>query len=281
MKTCKIFFLLSLLAGTLNLAYSQEYKIMTYNLRYENTTDGENVWPNRRDFVLNQINYFEPDLIGTQEGVTSQLAWLDENLADYSYTGVAREGEGKGEYSAIFYNNKKFKIIEKGDFWLSETPEKVSKGWDAAQHRICSYALFEDIKEGTRFYMFNTHFDHKGNIAREKSAELIIEKIKTINSSNLPYIFSGDLNITPEHPAVQKLAAAMNDSRKVCLTKPFGPEETFCNFDVCKPPEKRIDYIFTDKENFTVTKYAVFANIQNVRYPSDHYPVMINCKIKK
>jgi endonuclease/exonuclease/phosphatase family metal-dependent hydrolase len=271
-----------LAAGTF--LHSQEIKIMTYNLRYENIIDGENNWPDRRDFLLSQINYYEPEIFGTQEGIANQLKYLDDNLENYKYIGIGRDedtGNGTGEFAAIFYNIKKFKILESGTFWLSENPSKPGKGWDAAQNRICTYGLFQGIKDGKKFWLFNTHFDHRGDIARAESAKLILKQIKSINKKNYPFVLSGDLNLTPDQEPVKLLAKELNDSRSICVTKPFGPEETFTNFQVCVKPEKRIDYIFTSKENITVKKYAVLTDVQNVRYASDHYPVLINIVLSK
>jgi endonuclease/exonuclease/phosphatase family metal-dependent hydrolase len=271
-----------LAAGTF--LHSQEIKIMTYNLRYENTIDGENNWPDRRDFLLSQINYYEPEIFGTQEGIANQLKYLDDNLENYKYIGIGRDedtGNGTGEFAAIFYNIKKFKVLESGTFWLSENPSKPGKGWDAAQNRICTYGLFQGIKDGKKFWLFNTHFDHRGDIARAESAKLILKQIKSINKKNYPFVLSGDLNLTPDQEPVKLLAKELNDSRSICVTKPFGPEETFTNFQVCVKPEKRIDYIFTSEENITVKKYAVLTDVQNVRYASDHYPVLINIVLSK
>jgi endonuclease/exonuclease/phosphatase family metal-dependent hydrolase len=280
----KKLFLITMLIAANCFLLGQETKLMTYNLRYENDIDGENNWVNRRDFLLSQINYYEPDIFGTQEGVTDQIKWMDNNLDKFGYVGIGREideGKGTGEYSAIFYNKEKFLVIESNTFWLSQTPDKASKGWDAAQFRICTYALFESKKEGKRFYVFNTHFDHRGDIAREKSAELILAKINSINATQLPVVLMGDFNLTPESSPIAKISKEMNDSRATTISKPFGPEETFCDFDICKPPQKRIDYIFTCKNKIIVNKYATLVDVMNKHYPSDHYPVLINISFVK
>jgi endonuclease/exonuclease/phosphatase family metal-dependent hydrolase len=264
--------------------YCQDYKIMTYNLRYENDIDGENIWANRKDLIKSQIEYYEPDVIGTQEGVTNQIKWLDENLVNYDYVGIGREeglGKDPGEFSAIFYNKNKLSVVKSGTFWLSATPKVVSLGWDAKQYRICSYVLLKDKKNGKQFFAFNTHFDHRGDIAREKSAELIWNQIKSINSKNYPVVLTGDFNLTPDSSPIKFLSEKFNDSRAVSKSTPFGPEQTFCNFDACKPPEKRIDYVFSSKGKVIVNKYATIANIWNVRYASDHYPILINIFITK
>ena len=279
----KLFFLLFLLLLQIPL-FAQNLNLMTYNLRYENDIDGENIWANRRDLIASQIEYYEPDIFGTQEGVTDQITWLDENLSNYKYVGIGREeglGGDVGEFSAIFYNFTKFNVIESNTFWLSETPSVVSKGWDANQYRICTYALFRDKKSGERFYIFNTHFDHRGDVAREKSAELILNQVKSLNKKNYPFVIMGDFNLTPDSNPIKLLSKELNDSRSISIAKPFGPEETFCNFDICVPPEKRIDYIFTSKKNISVNKYAAIVDVWNKHYPSDHYPVLINISLKK
>ena len=262
----------------------QEYKLMTYNLRYDNPQDGDNSWPNRKEFILSQINYYEPDVFGTQEGLIHQITWLDDNLKNYNHVGIGREedkGKGTGEFSAIFYNSEKFSVIESNTFWLSETPEKPGKGWDASQNRICTYVLLEDIKSKEKFWIFNTHLDHRGDVAREKSADLILSSIKSINKYSYPCVLMGDFNLTPDQFPIKKISEQMNDSRSICLSQPFGPEETFSDFPVCQLPQKRIDYIFTSKDNVVVNKYAAVVDILNMRYPSDHYPVLINVTLKK
>jgi endonuclease/exonuclease/phosphatase family metal-dependent hydrolase len=277
-------FLIFLFIAYTGILYCQDYKIMTYNLRYENNIDGENIWANRRDLVASQIEYYEPDVFGTQEGVTGQIKWLDENLANYDYVGIGREeglGKDAGEFSAIFYNKNKLSVVKSGTFWLSATPEVVSLGWDAKQYRICTYALLKDKKNGKQFSVFNTHFDHKGDIAREKSAELILKQIKSINSKSYPFVLTGDFNLTPDSSPIKFLSSELNDSRAISKSNPFGPEETFCDFNVCKSPEKRIDYIFTSKKNIVVNKYATLVNVWNVHYASDHYPILINIIITK
>ena len=174
-------------------ASAQNLKVMSYNLRVDFGGDGENNWEFRREFLVNQIQFYEPDFIGTQEGKAHQLKYIDSLITGLEFIGLSRDNsKTEGEFSAIFYNQKKFKLITKSTFWLSETPEKKSKGWDAAYERICTYGLFEDLKSKKQFYVFNTHLDHIGEIARTNSAKLIIEKINTINTKKLPVIFTGD-----------------------------------------------------------------------------------------
>ena len=233
--------------------------------------------------IVDQVNYYEPDIIGTQEGEDHMINWLDEQLDLYSHVGIGRDGgtgEDAGEYTAIFFNSEKLNLVEEGTFWLSETPDKVSKGWDAALNRICTYVLLEIVSSGRRIFVFNAHFDHRGIIARGKSAELIISKIREINSGNYPYLFMGDLNLTPDTKPVRLLSKEMNDSRSSCISKPFGPFETTNDkFDAGKKFKKRIDYIFTSKKDFIVSKYANIVDVMDLRYPSDHFPVLVDINL--
>lgn len=258
---------------------AQSYKIMTYNIKYDNPNGGENKWALRKDFLSNQIAYNSPDIFGIQEGLHHQVQYLDSAFVDYNYIGVARnDGKTKGEYSAIFFNKEKFNILKEGTFWLSETPDKISVGWDAAMERICTYGLFEDKTTKQQFFVFNTHFDHIGKLARAKSAALILEKTKALNPDNLPIIVMGDLNLKPETEPIQLLSKALNDSKKVSIAKPFGPTGTFNGFKFNKPVSNRIDYIFTSKQNIKVLKYAVLSDSKDCKYPSDHLPVIIDLK---
>lgn len=276
----KIFYLLVLITIFSCSLEQENLNIMTYNIRYGNANDGENHWSKRKEFLSNQINYYHPDILGIQEGLEHQVHFLDSVLVDYNYIGVGRDdGKAKGEYSAIFYNSEKFKVIENNTFWLSETPSKISVGWDAAMERICTYGLFETIATKQQFYVFNTHFDHIGNQARLKRAELILQKITELNTNNLPVLVLGDFNLTPETAPIQQLSKELNDSKKVSKLEPFGSTGTFNCFKFNMPVTARIDYIFTSKNNISVEKYAVLSDSKDCKYPSDHLPVFIEIKI--
>ncbi|MFC5683700.1 endonuclease/exonuclease/phosphatase family protein [Flavobacterium sp. MAHUQ-51] len=255
---------------------SQSYRIMTYNIRYDNTGDGENQWSKRKDFLCSQIAFYNPDIFGIQEGLGHQVDYIDTFFTDYKFVGVGRDnGASKGEFSAIFYNSNKFDVLKQGTFWLSETPNKVSVGWDASMERICTYVLLIDKKTKNRFFVFNTHFDHIGNQARIKSASLIVSKINEMNVGKLPVVLMGDFNLEPQSEPIQYLSNVFNDSKSVSINKPFGPEGTFNGFNFLKPVTERIDYIFTSKKNIRVQKFAILSDSQNCRYPSDHLAVFI------
>ena len=176
-----------------------EIKVMSYNIRLDVKSDGENQWEKRKDKVAGLMNYYEPDFIGGQEVQHHQLTYLLENLKGYNYIGVGRDdGKEAGEYSCIFYKKDKFNVLQQSTFWLSPTPDTVSKGWDAAIVRVCTYGLFKNKKTKQLFWVFNTHFDHVGKVARLESAKLIIKKMQELNTKNYPIIFSGDFNSRPE-----------------------------------------------------------------------------------
>tara|TARA_R110001592_G_scaffold58841_3_gene178501 strand:- start:1070 stop:1915 length:846 start_codon:yes stop_codon:yes gene_type:complete len=255
------------------------YQIMTYNIRYDNPNDGKNKWSKRKVFLTDQIAYNQPDVFGIQEGLQHQVQYLDSIFGGYNYIGIGRDdGKTKGEYSAIFYQKERLEVLNKGTFWLSETPNEISVGWDASMERICTYGLFKNKTNSEQFWVFNTHFDHIGNIARVKSAGLILEKIEELNIDNLPVIVMGDFNLKPETVAIQLLAKYLNDTNKISKSKPFGPTGTFNGFNFSKPVLDRIDYIFTSKDGIQVLKYAVLSDSKDCNYPSDHLPVLVELK---
>ena len=259
--------------------YGQSMEIMTYNIKYANENDGENSWSNRKDWITDQIRFYEPDVLGVQEAVHSQLEHFSVNMPNHEFIGVGREGEKKGEFSAIFYNADKFEVLDNNTFWLSETPSEISKGWDASYNRVCTYALLQDKETREKFYVFNTHFDHVGDKARLESSKLIIEKIKELNKEGLPVFLMGDFNLEPGSDGIELLSGFMKKSReKAEMT--FGPVGTFNGYNFSEPITRRIDYIFTN-DKVKVKKYAVLSDSKELRYPSDHFPVMIVAEIQK
>lgn len=276
----KIFFSLLLLLVFGNPILAQKLKLMTYNIRLDVASDGENAWPNRKDYWASQVIFHEPDIFGIQEALPHQVTDITTMLPNYSYVGIGRDGIGKGESSNIFYKKDRFKVLQQNTFWLSETPEKISKGWDAALNRVCTYALLKDSKTKQTFWIFNTHLDHMGELARTNSILLILSKIKELNTKNYPVFFMGDFNSEPTEERMINLKKEMLDSRDISEEKPFGPIGTFNGFKHNENVTKRIDYIFLSKENpFKVKKYAVLSDSKDLKYPSDHLPVYIELKI--
>jgi len=263
-----------LLIICVNFSSSQVITLITYNIRYDTRNNDRDTWSARKDFLGNQLKFFEPDIFGIQEGMHHQVMFLDSILIDYKYTGVGRDdGKRAGEYSAIFYNSKKFKILTQSTFWLSETIHTPSVGWAASMERICTYALFQNNESGQKLWIFNTHFDHIGVEARKNSARLIVEQIYSLNKEQYPVVLMGDLNLEPDNEAIRYLTGVFNDSRFIAEEVAFGPEGTNNEFNVRKPVKKRIDYILTDKSGIRVNKFAILSETFDGRYPSDHFPV--------
>lgn len=260
---------------------SQPFSVMTYNLRFDNPGDGENRWDNRKDEVNGLLGFYEPGIIGTQEALKHQLDYVDNYLQNYTYVGVARDdGAQEGEYSAIFIDTTKFMIHNEQTFWLSGTPEVPSVGWDAAIKRVCTYALLENRESGKKFYVFNAHLDHIGEESRMESVKLIRERVEEkTGSGQYPVLVMGDLNAEPGDDPIVFLNKYFNDVYKISEEPPYGPVGTFNSFDVGKPAERRIDYIFVS-DQFRVNKYASISDSNHSRYPSDHFPVYAELELE-
>jgi endonuclease/exonuclease/phosphatase family metal-dependent hydrolase len=264
-----------------NLFFSQDLKVMTYNIRLSLESDKENSWDNRKEDALALMAYYHPDYFGVQEAVPQQMVDIKTGLKDYDYVGVGRDdGKNQGEYSAIFYEKNKLEVLKSGTFWLSETPEKPSKGWDAAYNRVCTYALFKMKKSGKKFYAFNVHFDHVGNIARVNSSKLILEKIKELNPENLPLTLTGDFNLTDDTEPIKIISQSLDNAYYHSKKPHYGPKGTFQAFDINVPAKERIDYIFV-KGFDTETIRTINDRRENLLYPSDHFPILAKIEFKK
>ncbi len=260
---------------------AQTFKIMTYNIRLDVASDGENDWSHRKDFFTSQIQFYAPDIFGIQEALPNQVLDIAAALPNYGYLGKGRDENGKGEASTIFYNKEKFEVVVDNTFWLSQTPEIPSKGWDAAYNRVCTYALLQSTQSANLVWVFNTHLDHVGELARTKGLELILSKIEQLNTKKHPVMLMGDFNSEPETERIVALKNKMNDARTLSKEKPFGPYGTFNDFNYNEATNVLIDYIFISKQNrLTVNKYGVLSDSKALRYPSDHFPVFIEIDYK-
>lgn len=268
-----------MLFGTVNGQKKNSINVASYNLRLETIHDGENTWSLRRDFVKELIIYHEFEIIGTQEGFHNQITDLLE-IEGWKYTGGGRDdGINKGEHAAILYKEDRFELLQFGDFWLSETPDIPSKGWDATCcNRICSWGKFKDKKSRKTFFIFNVHFDHEGVKAREESGYLMTKKIKEIVGS-YPVVLCGDFNSTPETKQIQHISSQLNDSYLISELPPYGPVGTFNDFKIDAPLKDRIDYIFVS-DHFKIHKYGTLTDFKKGRFPSDHLPVAVSLSFK-
>tara|TARA_A100001015_G_scaffold297690_1_gene379481 strand:- start:2563 stop:3504 length:942 start_codon:yes stop_codon:yes gene_type:complete len=253
---------------------SDEYVIMSYNIKFDNKWDKNNNWSLRKKRLIHLVKDYNPSILGIQEGLLHQVQYLNSSLEKYKFIGVGRDdGEKKGEFCAIYFDTTLYEILDYSTFWLSETPDLVSVGWDASLERICTYGLFASTHSGEKFWVFNTHFDHIGRVARKKSSELILEKIKKINKESLPVILMGDFNSIPKSESVNILEQGMIDGLQISSKHLQGPRGTFNGFDLSNPINKRIDYIFI--KNFQVLSYRhIDDRFENNNHISDHLPVM-------
>ena len=263
-----------------NLFFSQDLKVMTYNIRLSLESDKENSWNNRKDDALALMSYYHPDYFGVQEAIPQQMIDIKTNLKDYDFVGVGRDdGKNQGEYSAIFYDKNKLEVTKSGTFWLSETPEKPSKGWDAAYNRVCTYAFFKIKNTGKQFLAMNLHFDHVGDVARVNSAKLILEKIKELNPKNLPLTLAGDFNLTDGSEPIKIISKSLTDSYYNSQKPHYGPKGTWQNFDINTPSTERLDYVFV-KGFDVLSNRTINDRRENLLYPSDHFPVLTEISFK-
>ena len=265
-----IYFLLSNLV-------SDEIKVISYNVRYNNPNDGKDIWENRRSTIVNLIKNENPDFLGLQEVNHAQLLFLNSNLSNYSFVGVGRDdGKTKGEYSPIFYNNNLFDLIKSDTFWLSSTPDKISVGWDASMERICTYAVFKSKTNKKNIWVFNTHFDHIGIEAREKSADLIISVINKLTGPEDYVVLTGDFNLLDDSKPIMNLQSNFNDTNKN-LEKTDKSYGTFNNFKLNFVSKSRIDYVF--EKNFElINSRHIIVKTPEGRWASDHHPILAKLK---
>ena len=254
--------------------FGQEIAVLSYNIRYNSSGDGLDLWDLRKAELIDQIKQLDPISFGVQEATLTQMKDLEAGLPNYDYVGVGRDGGAtKGEFSAIFYKTIELRVLREGTFWLSETPEKVSVGWDAALPRICTYAQFELTSSKRTFWHFNTHFDHMGETARAESAKLIVSKIKALMDEVDVVVLSGDFNAEPNEEPILILNHSFEEpADKMGLQGPVG---TFSGFQLDAPLDRRIDYIFT--KNVEVKTYQhLDTKRANGRWISDHLPVFLS-----
>jgi len=254
-------------------------RVATYNLRYNTASDGADAWPHRKELVKNLVQHYDFDVFGVQEGLRGQLTDVAE-LPAYAFVGRGRDdGKEAGEHSAIFYKKARLQLLQTGDFWLSETPDKPGKGWDAmCCNRICTWARFKDLQSGQVFYFFSVHFDHEGVEARRQSGHLMVKKIKEI-TQGAPVVCVGDLNSTPDTEQVKTLQGALGDAYQLTQRPAYGPVGTFNGFKLDAPLADRIDYIFVSRGS-TVRNYTVLTDSMRGHYPSDHFPVVAEVVLK-
>ena len=304
MKTRRMLFSLLLIAFLLPVS-AQQMLVGTYNIRNKN--DGDSLrgdrWGKRCQVICDQVNFLSPDIFGTQEVLHIQLQDMKRRLYNYDYIGVGRDdGKTQGEYAAIFYEKTRLRLLDHGDFWLSETPEKPGLGWDAACVRICTWGKFKDLRSKRKFYFFNLHMDHVGRVARREAAKLVVRKIREI-AGKKPVVLTGDFNVdqTDEIYRIFTESGILKDAYTEAPIR-FAENGTFNDFKPQLKTDSRIDHVFLsveiqaqaygvltdsywtpDTDSSTTLKSAdapqeiSFGKFIR-RNPSDHYPVMVRIR---
>ncbi len=256
-----------------SLCPAENLRVMTFNVRLATGNDGPNRWEARKDVLVRTIQKQNPDVFGTQELFYIQGQYITEKLPEYEWFGNSRRGNREDEHMGVFYKPAKLRIIECGNFWLSDTPEAAgSMGWGANLPRMVTWALFEIKETGKRFYFYNTHFHHTadGAAARVNSARLIASRIAAL-SKDVPLILTGDFNSgAPGAEPYKALAESLLDSRITAQSK-AGPDGTNSGFGG-RTNGPRIDWILYRGPVSALQSETVTYNEEG-RYPSDHFPV--------
>nr|WP_294877043.1 endonuclease/exonuclease/phosphatase family protein [uncultured Pedobacter sp.] len=263
-------------------ASAQKFTIGSFNVRYDNAGDEGNRWSQRAPVAANLLRFHEFDIFGIQEGLKNQVDDLSKLLPEYAHYGLGRDdGKDAGEHSSIFYRQDKFKLLDKGDFWLSETPDKPGKGWDATCcNRICTWVHLQDISSGKKFYYFNAHFDHQGKIARVESGKLIVKKISEI-AGDAPAIFTGDLNGGQKSEWYLTLAnSGLLTDTYTQVKNPYANNSSFNAWGKSVDGYEIIDHVFVTK-GFKADKWGILTDTYHGKFVSDHFPILVNVTLVK
>ena len=286
MKNTMLYLALGLSLAQISCANAQDSTttpslcVMTYNLRYA-STNPPNAWPVRRPLVREVIEKAAPDLLGTQEGVYWQLKELASDLPEFDWIGLGREGGSKGEFMAVFYRKARLEPLAYDHFWLSDTPDVMgSTTWSNRNRRMVTWVKFRDKPAGNEFFLFNTHFDHEIQMAREKSAQLVRDRIAGLNTK-LPVLLIGDFNAAAQ---TNKAYHILTDDKFLTDTWLSAKERsgegiaTFNDFKAIQRSGVRIDWVLTRGE-VHVEKAEIPTFSQNGQFPSDHFPVITRLRL--
>lgn len=286
---------------------AQELTVASYNVRYFNDGDAQrgNGWARRSPWLCSLVEFMDFDIFGAQEVMHNQLGDLLSMMPQYAYIGVGRvDGKQEGEYSPIFYKRDRFELLDSGTFWLSETPEKPSVGWDAALSRICTWGHFLDRQTQRRFWFFNLHMDHVGVQARHNGGELVMKRIQSMCSPEEAVMLTGDFNVDQNSDVYRVFTASgmLRDSYEIAA-KRYAPNGTFNDFSTTNKTDSRIDHVFVSGP-VEVLRYGVLTETYRApvegseeavvsgnfprevalhryeaRTPSDHFPVVVRVSL--
>lgn len=253
-------------------------KVMSFNIRLDLASDGPNAWPHRKHMVAEIIRHESPALLGMQEVLLHQKTELEAALPAYSVIGAARDdGLEKGEFSPLAFRRDRFELVKSGTFWLSPTPSRPGKAWDAAFPRIATWAILREKTAGRRLAVLNTHFDHVGAVARANSAAIIADWARERCAAGEAVIVLGDFNATPASPPLALLGdrarSGLRMARTASISPPYGPPGTFNAFKIDADLPEPIDHLLVS-DRFEVLSFATLTQHWGGRLPSDHYPVV-------
>lgn len=261
-----------------------DLKVMSFNIRnsFKDSDDGENSWLYRKYASVKMIGELQPDIIGMQEVTGRQRQFLTDSLPGYSHYGLDRESglpDGRGESMSVFYKTDRFELVDEGTIWLSETPDTVSKGWDAACIRTATFVHLKDkLFEGKDLFFLNTHFDHIGAVARREEGKMLMKWIGERFAQGATMVLTGDFNSTFEDEALSPMNNGMTYTRTAApQTDDAG---TFQNWGNILPEDREIiDHIYL--KGLSPLTYRVVSEDYGVPYISDHYPIMVTADYVK
>lgn len=256
-------------------------RVMTFNIRLDLESDGDNRWSNRETDVCNMLRYYAPDLLGMQEVVPRQLADLKRELTDYAVVGVGRDdGKAAGEHCPIFFRASRFELLAHGDFALNESPEVFGlKGWDASYNRMATWVVVRDRQSGRKLAYVNTHLDNDGATARREGIRLVVAMMAR-KAPGVPLVVTGDFNCAPSDGLFDILHNEGMESVHVLARVKYGPEWTFHDFGRLPIAHRdMLDYVVVGK-TFRVDRYRVVADKPDHHYLSDHCPVMVDLTVR-
>lgn len=259
-------------------------KVMSFNIRLNTSSDGPNAWPHRKEIVAELIRAQELDMFGLQEALPDQASFLKESFPEFESFGAGRDdGDKRGEQVTVFYRRDRWEVLDKGHFWLSETPEVPgSKSWDTSITRMATWVLLQDRNSESKVFYVNTHYDHRGAEARRQSALLMRKHLPEL-AKGTPIILTGDFNCRDDQAPYKAITNEDNDdvflrdAREICLTDPEGPNSTWSGFRGVED-NRRIDFIFVDPR-IKVSKHQILDQTFDGRFPSDHLPVVATLEI--
>lgn len=262
----------------------QTLKVMSFNIRYGTAKDGDNHWDKRRAMLFDLLRAEQADIVGVQEALHFQLQEILQAAPEYGMVGIGRtDGKEEGEYAAILYRKARLTVDRSGTFWFSDTPEAVaSKSWGNNIERICTWAKFADA-QGRAFYLFNLHLDHQSQPSREKSAQLLMQRIAQRNAATDPVIVTGDFNSGEENAAIRTVVGTQPGQFVDTFRARHADAAdvgTFTGFKFGNVKGEKIDYVLV-QPGTKVLSAAILRTSKDDRYPSDHFPVTAEIQIGK